>query len=62
MNPRTSTPTSVSSSRPARPNAIVAESAHARLQWLTLDDALDLVAEDNLRTTLARIGELFVAV
>ena len=46
----------------ARPDAIVAESAHARLQWLTLDDASDLVAEDNLRTTLARIGELFVAV
>jgi 8-oxo-dGTP pyrophosphatase MutT (NUDIX family) len=45
-----------------QPDAIVAESAHARLQWLTLTDAMDLVAEDNLRTTLSRVGELFVSV
>ena len=44
------------------PDAIVEESAHARLRWLTLDDAIDLAAEDNLRTTLVRVGELFIAV
>ncbi len=45
-----------------RPDAIVEESAHARLRWLTLDDAIALAAEDNLRTTLERVGELFVPV
>jgi 8-oxo-dGTP pyrophosphatase MutT (NUDIX family) len=45
-----------------QPDAIVEESAHARLRWLTLDDAIDLAAEDNLRTTLVRVGELFVSV
>ena len=45
-----------------RPDAIVEESAHVRLRWLTLDDAIALAAEDNLRTTLERVGELFVPV
>jgi len=45
-----------------QPGAIVEESAHARLRWLTLDDAIALAAEDNLRTTLERVGELFVTV
>jgi 8-oxo-dGTP pyrophosphatase MutT (NUDIX family) len=45
-----------------QPDAIVEESAHARLRWLTLDDAIELAAEDNLRTTLVRVGELFVSV
>ena len=55
-------PTSASSSRP---NGRMRSSRSPRtrgLRWLTLDDAIDLAAEDNLRTTLERVGELFVAV
>ena len=32
------------------------------LRWLSLDDAIALAAEDNLRTTLERVGELFASV
>jgi 8-oxo-dGTP pyrophosphatase MutT (NUDIX family) len=43
----------------AQPEAAVAESASAELAWLTLDDAFERVAEENLRTCLVRIRGLF---
>jgi 8-oxo-dGTP pyrophosphatase MutT (NUDIX family) len=45
----------------SRPEAIVAEDDGARLAWLALPEALDRVAEDNLRECLQRIGALFDA-
>ena len=43
----------------AEPETAVAESASAELAWLTLDEAFERVAEDNLRACLARIRGLF---
>jgi 8-oxo-dGTP pyrophosphatase MutT (NUDIX family) len=45
----------------SRPEAVVAEDDVARLAWLALPEALDRVAEDNLRECLQRIGALFDA-
>jgi 8-oxo-dGTP pyrophosphatase MutT (NUDIX family) len=42
----------------ARPDDATPESPSAALRWLTIDDALALVGEDNLRTTLVRVAEL----
>ena len=42
----------------ARPDEATPESPAAPLRWLTVDEALSLVGEDNLRTTLIRVGEL----
>jgi 8-oxo-dGTP pyrophosphatase MutT (NUDIX family) len=41
-----------------RPDAIIPEAASARLRWLTLDEAVDFVREDNLRDCLARLAAL----
>jgi 8-oxo-dGTP pyrophosphatase MutT (NUDIX family) len=44
-----------------RPDDVTPESASATLRWLTIDEALavgGVDGEDNLRTTLARAGEL----
>ena len=40
------------------PGAIVAETAAAALAWLTIDEALARVAEENLRVCLRRIADL----
>ena len=40
------------------PDAATPESPAARLIWLTLEDALATVAEDNLRVCLARMAEV----
>jgi 8-oxo-dGTP pyrophosphatase MutT (NUDIX family) len=42
----------------AKPAEATPESPSAALRWLTVDDAMALVGEDNLRTTLARVAEL----
>jgi hypothetical protein len=42
-----------------RPEAAMAETTSAPLAWLSLDEALERVGEDNLRTCLARITGLF---
>jgi 8-oxo-dGTP pyrophosphatase MutT (NUDIX family) len=42
------------------PDSVRAESDTARLAWLTLDEALARVGEDNLRTCLARIADIFL--
>jgi 8-oxo-dGTP pyrophosphatase MutT (NUDIX family) len=42
-----------------RPHDVVPESDTARLQWLTVADAIATVGHDNLRETLARVDELF---
>jgi len=42
----------------AKPDEATPESPSAALRWLTVDDALALVGEDNLRTTLVRVAEL----
>ena len=42
----------------AVPERIRAESDTARLAWLSIDEALGLVAQDNLRTCLGRIEAL----
>jgi 8-oxo-dGTP pyrophosphatase MutT (NUDIX family) len=42
----------------ARPDEATPESPSAVLRWLTIDDALALVGEDNIRTTLIRVAEL----
>ena len=41
------------------PDAVVAESESTPLRWLSVDDALDLVIEENLRENIRRVGELF---
>jgi 8-oxo-dGTP pyrophosphatase MutT (NUDIX family) len=41
-----------------RPDDARPESASAPVRWLTIPEALELVAEDNLRETLRRIGAL----
>jgi 8-oxo-dGTP pyrophosphatase MutT (NUDIX family) len=41
-----------------RPDEIVPEHAGASLRWLTLDEAMRLVGQDNVSTTLARAHEL----
>src|SRR4051794_10852931 len=43
----------------AAPEAIQPESEHAQLAWLSIDEALLRVAEDNLRVALARLAEHF---
>jgi 8-oxo-dGTP pyrophosphatase MutT (NUDIX family) len=43
------------------PEAIVAEADSAQLAWLSVDQALDRVAQDTLRTCLERIRGLFEA-
>jgi 8-oxo-dGTP pyrophosphatase MutT (NUDIX family) len=40
----------------ARPDDATPENAAARLRWLPIDEALEVVAEDNLRVCLARIA------
>jgi 8-oxo-dGTP pyrophosphatase MutT (NUDIX family) len=45
----------------ARPDAAVPEHETAPLRWLTIAEALELVAEDNLRTTLDRVAALLDA-
>jgi 8-oxo-dGTP pyrophosphatase MutT (NUDIX family) len=42
----------------AKPDAAAPESPSAALRWLTIDDALALVGEDNIRTTLLRVAQL----
>jgi hypothetical protein len=44
----------------AKPESIQAESDTAHLAWLTIDEALARVGEDNLRVCLRRIGDLFL--
>jgi 8-oxo-dGTP pyrophosphatase MutT (NUDIX family) len=41
-----------------RPEAAVAENAAARLRWLAIQDAIAVVAEDNLRLTFERVAKL----
>jgi 8-oxo-dGTP pyrophosphatase MutT (NUDIX family) len=45
----------------ARPDEAAPESPSAALRWLTVDDALALVGEDNIRTTLLRVAQLLAA-
>jgi 8-oxo-dGTP pyrophosphatase MutT (NUDIX family) len=39
----------------AQPDAIVAESEHAPLRWLTIGEAMELTSEGNVRETLSRV-------
>ncbi|HEY0583691.1 MAG TPA: NUDIX domain-containing protein [Chloroflexota bacterium] len=41
------------------PETITPESAHALLEWLTVDEALLRAADENLRVGLRRIANLF---
>jgi 8-oxo-dGTP pyrophosphatase MutT (NUDIX family) len=41
------------------PDGVRPESDTAQLAWLTIDEALARVGEDNLRTCLGRIAEMF---
>jgi 8-oxo-dGTP pyrophosphatase MutT (NUDIX family) len=43
----------------ARPEAMAPESDSAVLEWLSLEDALARISEDNLRVALLRIGAMF---
>jgi 8-oxo-dGTP pyrophosphatase MutT (NUDIX family) len=43
-----------------QPETAAAESPDAPLRWLTLEEAKQLTAEDNLRETLDRIGSLSI--
>jgi 8-oxo-dGTP pyrophosphatase MutT (NUDIX family) len=45
----------------ATPDEATPESPGAALRWLTVDDALALVGEDNLRTSLTRVAGLLTA-
>ena len=45
----------------ARPDDAVAENHAARLRWLSIPEAIDAVAEDNLRVTFERIDHIFAA-
>ncbi|HEX8968064.1 MAG TPA: NUDIX domain-containing protein [Chloroflexota bacterium] len=45
----------------SQPEAIVAENSRAQLAWLTIDQALARVGEDNLRVCLERVGALLEA-
>jgi 8-oxo-dGTP pyrophosphatase MutT (NUDIX family) len=42
----------------AQPEGVVAESAEAPLAWLSMDEALSRVGEDNLRVCLRRVAAL----
>ena len=42
------------------PAAARPENPSARLQWLTVTEALAFVAEDNLRVALGRVADLLV--
>jgi 8-oxo-dGTP pyrophosphatase MutT (NUDIX family) len=44
----------------AKPDEATPESPSAALRWLDIRNALGLVGEDNLRTTLTRVAELLV--
>jgi 8-oxo-dGTP pyrophosphatase MutT (NUDIX family) len=44
----------------AMPEAAIPESPRAQLAWLSLDQALSTVGEDNLRVGLRRIAELLL--
>jgi 8-oxo-dGTP pyrophosphatase MutT (NUDIX family) len=44
-----------------RPDDARPEKPSAPLRWLTVDDALDAVGEDNLRETLRRVAALLAA-
>lgn len=46
----------------ARPDDAVAENHAARLRWLSIPEAIDAVAEDNLRITFERIDMLFASI
>jgi 8-oxo-dGTP pyrophosphatase MutT (NUDIX family) len=46
----------------ATPDEATPESPSAALRWLTVDDALALVGEENLRASLARVAELLTGV
>jgi len=41
-----------------RPDELMPESPDAPLRWLSMPEALELTAEDNLRETLVRVREL----
>jgi 8-oxo-dGTP pyrophosphatase MutT (NUDIX family) len=41
-----------------RPEDATAENQTARLRWLSIQDAMSAVAEDNLRLSFARIGRV----
>ena len=41
-----------------RPEDAIAETAAARLRWLSIADAMAAVAEDNLRVTLERVAKI----
>ena len=42
----------------ARPEDAIAETAAARLRWLSIPDAMAAVAEDNLRVTFERVAKI----
>jgi len=42
----------------ARPEDAIAETAAARLRWLSIADAMAAVAEDNLRVTFERVAKI----
>jgi 8-oxo-dGTP pyrophosphatase MutT (NUDIX family) len=43
----------------ARPDDAVAENHAARLRWLSIPEAIDAVAEDNLRIAFERLDRMF---
>jgi hypothetical protein len=45
----------------ATPDKATPETETAGLRWLHLEEAVNNVAEDNLRICLLRIGEMFKA-
>lgn len=45
----------------ADPDAAVPERPEAPLRWLSVPEALELIGEDNLRETIARVEPLFSA-
>ena len=44
-----------------RPDAARPERPTAMLRWLSIDDALHLTSEENVRETVRRAGRLFAA-
>jgi 8-oxo-dGTP pyrophosphatase MutT (NUDIX family) len=44
------------------PDTIAPEDTSARLHWCTIDEASNLVGEENLRITLARVADLLASV
>ena len=45
--------------RTHRPDGVVPESDAALLRWLSIEDALSAIAEDNLRVCLLRLSAIF---